>query len=222
VYIHVVNVKSTERVDLVDVLVNWVFTLFFLPLTILFLVNKYGADLIADTEVKLFLEFIFVGMLPLLMVKVRGEPWDRYGFTTINWKNSVLYGLMASVPFLVPRVFAYFFDHYRGWSWSLEPFKLLYYIPVYGPLEAFFIVFSIYKIDKVFSDSRLLSRGLLMSSVLFGLIHYVNYIFHPDMLLVLRNYVLVNMVPAFMTGVLFKKTRSIIAPCVFWTIINFA
>jgi hypothetical protein len=213
--------RSTQRGDLIDVLVNWVFTLLFLPLTLLYLVNKYGADLIAFTDVKLLLELIFVGMLPLLIVWFRGEPWVKYGFTAVKWKNSVLYGLISSVPFLVPRVYAYFFASYRGWSWSLEPLKFLFYILVYGLLEAFFIVFSVYKIDKVFMDGRLFSRGVLLSSVLFGLIHGVNYIFVPDIVLVFRNYVFVNIVPAFMTGVLFKKTRSIIASCVLWTIINF-
>jgi len=54
---------------------------------------------------------------------------------------------------------------------------LLAFLPVYGPLEAFFIVFSIVKIDKALSFKRLMSKGLLLTSLFFGLMHTANYFF---------------------------------------------
>jgi len=72
----------------------------------------------------------------------------------------------------------------------------LAFLPVYGPLEAFFIVFSVYKIDKALSCERLLSKGLLLTSLFFGLMHATNYFFHPYVILILKNYVLLNIIPA--------------------------
>ena len=74
-------------------------------------------------------------------------------------------------------------------------------LPVYGSLEAFFIVFSVYKIDKALSCERLLSKGLL-----FGLMHATNYFFHLDVTLILKNYVLLNIIPAFLVGLTFKES----------------
>ena len=114
------------------------------------------------------------------------------------------------------RIYAYLFLGYVGWSWNLSPLMFLAFLPVYGPLEAFFIVFSVYKIDKALLCERLLSKGLL-----FGLMHATNYFFHPDVILILKNYVLLNIIPAFLVGLTFKKSNSIIGSSHFWALLNF-
>ena len=204
-----------------DAFANWLFTLIFLPLTLIFLIQNFSFEFVDNEYVKLILEFVFIGMLPLLIVFFRGENWKNYGVTLVNWRKSIAYGLISAAPFMGIRIYAYIFLGYVGWSWNLNPIMLLPYMLVYGLLEAFFIIFSVYKIDRGLSCTRTFSKGLILSSILFGLMHAVNYIFHPDVALILVNYVLGNMVPALFVGLIFKKTSSILGSSLFWTLLNF-
>lgn len=116
------------------------------------------------------------------------------------------YELISTTPFLVIRGYAYLFRDNSGWSWNLNPLLFLPYLPIYGPLEDFFIVFSVHKIDKgLLLCEKLLSKGLILSSILFSLVHEVNYIFYPYTTLILTNYVLGIFVPALFVGLIFKK-----------------
>ena len=206
---------------LLDVFLNWFFTLLIFPLTLFLLIQNFGLEFVKRDYVKLALEFVFIGMLPLLIVFFRREDWEDYGFTWVNWKCSVAYGLVLASPFMLIRVYALLFLGYEGWSWSLNPLMFLAFLPVYGPLEAFFIVFSIVKIDKAFSCKKLMSKGLLLTSLFFGLMHTANYFFHPDITLILINYVLLNVIPALFVGLAFKKSNSIIGSSLFGTLLNF-
>lgn len=132
------------------------------------------------------------------------------------------YGLILLLPFILLRIYAYSFLGYMGWSWKLNPLMFLAYLPIYGPLEAFFIVFSVYKIDKGLSCEKLLSKGLLLTSILFGLLHIVNYIWYPDLKLIIGNYVLGNIIPALFVGFVYKKSNSILGSTLFWTTLNFS
>jgi hypothetical protein len=206
---------------LLGAFINWLFTLGVLPLTLVLLVENFGLEFATNEYLGLLLEFIFVGMLPLIIVFVRKEKWSDYGFTLVNWKKSVVYGLILTVPFIVIKIYAYLFSDYTGWSWNLHPLLFLTYLPVYGPLEAFFIVFSVYSIDQGLSSQKLFSKGLILTSILFGLMHAINYLWHPDPALILGNYVLGNMIPALFIGLIFKKSNSILGSSVFWTLVNF-
>ena len=206
---------------LLDAIINWLFTLLGLPLTMIILIQSYGLEFVSYDLVKLVLEFVFIGMLPLIIVLVRKENWKDYGFNFTNWKKSFAYGTVLASPFILIRVYALVFSNYFGWSWKLSPIMLLIYLPVYGPLEAFFIIFSVYKIDRGLSCQRLISKGLILSSILFALMHAVNFIYNPDMTSLLTGYIVGNVVPALFVGVAFKKSNSIIGPSLFWTILNF-
>lgn len=206
---------------LLDAFVNWFFSLLILPLTLIFLIQNFGLEFLRYDFVRLILEFVFVGMLPLIIVFIRRESWKNYGFTLINWKNSIAYGSIAAAPFMLLRVYAYLFLNYAGWSWNLNPLMFLAFLPVYGPLEAFFLIFSVYKIDKGLSCKKLLSKGLLLTSLLFGLMHATNYVFYRNITLILVNYVLLNIIPAFLVGLVFKKSNSILGSSLFWTLLNF-
>lgn len=206
---------------LVDAFGNWLFTFLFLPLTLVLLTQNFGLEFITNDYVKLTLEFVFIGMLPLIILFVRKESWRDYGFTLVNWKKSITYGLILASPFLAIRLYAYLFLDYVGWSWNLDPLMFLPFLIVYGPLEAFFIVFSVCKIDVGLSCEKLISKGLILSSLLFGLMHAVNYIFYSNIILILTNYVLGNIIPAFFVGLIFKKSNSISGSSLFWTLLNF-
>ena len=200
---------------------NWLFTLLILPLTLIFLIQDFGLEFVANQYVKLILEFVFVGMLPLVIVFIKGESWKNYGFTSMNWKSSMAYGLILAAPFMMIRSYAYLFLDYVGWSWNLNPLMFLPYLLVYGPLEAFFIMFSVYKIDRGLSCKKLISKGLIISSILFGLMHAINYFWYPNITLILTNYVLGNIIPALFVGLIFKKSNSILGSSFFWTLLNF-
>jgi len=206
---------------LVDAFVSWIFTLLILPLTLVFLIQNFGLEFISNNYIKLALEFVFVGMLPLIVVFARKESWKNYGFTLTNWKKSVAYGIVFATPFMIIRIYAYFFMDYVGWSWNLSLPMFFPYLLVYGPLEAFFIVFSVYKFDKGLLCEKLVSKGLILTSILFGLMHAVNYIWHPDITLILANYVLGNIIPALFVGLIFKKSNSIFGSALFWSLLNF-
>ncbi len=206
---------------LVDAFGNWLFTLLLLPLTSVLLIRNFGLEFVTSNYVKLTLEFIFIGMLPLMILVARRESWKNYGFTLVNWRKSIAYGLIFAAPFLSIRVYAYLFLNYVGWSWNLSPLMFLPFLLIYGPLEAFFIVFSVYKIDRGLSCEKMISKGLIFSSVLFGLIHAVNYIFYPNVTLIMTNYVLGNIIPALFVGLIFKKSNSILGSALFWSLLNF-
>ena len=139
-----------------------------------------------------------------------------------NWKKSITYGLISAAPFMIIRVYAFIFLDYVGWSWNLNPIMLLPYLLIYGPLEAFFIVFAVYKLDRGLSCEKSISKGLILSSILFGLLHAVNYIWYHNITLILTNYVLGNIIPALFVGLAFKKTNSILGASLFWTLLNFS
>ncbi|MDH5754075.1 MAG: hypothetical protein OEY95_02550 [Candidatus Bathyarchaeota archaeon] len=211
----------TRKNMLIDAFGNWLFTLLILPLTLIFLIQNFGLEFVANQYVKLILEFVFVGMLPLVIVFIRRESWKDYGFTSMNWKKSMAYGLIFAAPFMMIRGYAYLFLDYVGWSWNLNPLMFLPYLLVYGPLEAFFIVFSVYKIDRGLSCKKLISKGSIISSILFGLMHAINYFWYPNITLILTNYVLGNIIPALFVGLIFKKSNSILGSSFFWTLLNF-
>ncbi|MFQ6116511.1 MAG: hypothetical protein ACE5NG_20830 [bacterium] len=211
----------TRKNMLVDAFGNWAFTLLILPLTLIFLIQNFELEFVTSDYVKLILEFVFIGMLPLIIVFVRKEKWEDYGFTLINWKKSVAYGSIFAAPFMIIRVYAYLFLNYVGWSWNLNPLMFLPFLLVYGPLEAFFIVFSVYKMDRGLSSEKLISKGLILSSILFGLMHTINYMWYPNVTFILANYVLGNIIPALFVGLIFKKSNSILGSALFWSLLNF-
>ncbi|KXA94865.1 hypothetical protein AKJ36_02095 [candidate division MSBL1 archaeon SCGC-AAA259I07] len=210
-----------DNKNLKDVSISWVFTLIFLPLTLFLLIQNYGLEFVTNDYIGLVLEFVFVGMVPLLIVIIRKEEWKNYGFNLTNWKKSTGYGLALLTPILLFKIYAYLYLGYVGWSWNLTPSLFLIYVPVYGPLEAFFIIFSVHKLDKGLSSSRLLSKGLILTSILFGLMHTANYLLHPNLRIILTGYIIGNIIPALIVGAIFKKTKSILGSCLFWTVLNF-
>jgi hypothetical protein len=131
---------TLEENMLLDAFINWLFTLMVLPLTLILLIENFGLGFVTNDHVRLILEFVFVGMLPLIIVLVRREKWSDYGLTFANWKKSVSYGLPLAMPFIVIKSYSYFFSDYSSWSWSLHPLLFLLYLPVYGFLETFFVV----------------------------------------------------------------------------------
>ena len=76
---------------LIDVFANWLFTLIVSPATLIFLIQNFGIEFVFSDFVKLILEFVFIGMLPLIIVFIRkelGKLWlyfDKLGEKYCLW-----------------------------------------------------------------------------------------------------------------------------------------
>ncbi len=88
----------------------------------------------------------------------------------------------------------------------------------YGPGEALIQVYLILAFDDATGyQDRLLSPGVIANSLLWGLGHIAAIIRYGWSAVV--NAVLMLMI-GLVTGMMFKKMRSAMAPMVFWTLIN--
>jgi hypothetical protein len=88
----------------------------------------------------------------------------------------------------------------------------------YGPGEALFQVYLILAFDEaVGHQQRLMSLGVVLNALLWGLGHIAGVITYGWS--AIGNAILM-LVIGIVVGLLFKKTRSALAPVVFWTLIN--
>lgn len=88
----------------------------------------------------------------------------------------------------------------------------------YGPGEALFVVYLILAFDKVVGGShKIISWGVIITSILWALPHFLNIIFFG--LSAVIN-VLIMLFIGIIMGVLLKKTRSSLGPIIFWTLAN--
>jgi hypothetical protein len=91
-------------------------------------------------------------------------------------------------------------------------------ILAYGPGEALFQVYLVMAFDRaVGHQKRLLSLGVILNALLWGLGHIINVISYGWS--ALGNAILMLTI-GLVIGLMFKKTRSAIAPIVFWSLIN--
>jgi membrane protease YdiL (CAAX protease family) len=88
----------------------------------------------------------------------------------------------------------------------------------YGPGEAIFVVYLVLVFDKALGGSqRLLSRGVILTSILWALPHLFNIFYFG--LGAIPN-ALIMFFLGLMMGILLKRTRSSLGPIIFWTLVN--
>lgn len=85
--------------DKAGVLINWFFSIVSLPVVIVLLTRSYGLDFVRSDFIKLILELVFVGFVPLIIISLKRERWEKYGFISANWRKSSAYGLVCPLPF---------------------------------------------------------------------------------------------------------------------------
>ncbi len=117
--------------------------------------------------------------------------------------------IMGGVP-----AFTQSLDLGSPWNIILAVMALL----AYGPGEALFVVYLILAFDKVVGDPRrIISWGVIITSLLWALPHFFNIIFYG--INAVPNVIIMFFVGLIM-GILLKKTRSSLGPIVFWTLVN--
>jgi hypothetical protein len=93
-------------------------------------------------------------------------------------------------------------------------------ILAYGPGEAIFIVYLVRAFDRAAGDSpRLLSWGVALTGLLWGVLHLGNIVFFGPAPSVIANAIVMVAVGLAM-GVLLKTTRASLGPIMFWTLTN--
>jgi len=168
--------------------------------------------------VQVYFQFVVFGMLSMLFVIFRRDDLAQYGIRREGLVSGSLLALL-----LVVIHWTRIYLQYGEWlphpslevSFSL-PVKLFYVLFgtfSYGLLELFFLVWMIVKVDQITdSAKRVWSPGLLIISVLFGLLHILTTGDLSNTLTVTAIYLGLNLI--------FKYTGNSIGPMLGWTLIN--
>ena len=162
-------------------------------------------------------EIVAVGLLPVLFVILNREKIATYGLQ----RPGLLKSLALSA--LVVLAFFAFLSIQAGQittSISLPEIKIaaswklgaaILAIFAYGPLEVFFVVWLIHNTDRIYNSStRVLSAGLLVTILLYGVLHTFSQ----------GRYALVIAAIFLALGVIFKTTRNATGPMLAWTVMN--
>ncbi len=222
--------KRRDFLDLATVLV----TLYIGYFIVYFLAHKFEIGLTLPTRWEpqfalISWEFVFVGLVPLLLVLFRNEQWNEYGITSRNALRSFAYGVATLAAILVIVFLKFGGMRYTpsGVYDSLQVTSILRYpLAVYGalayfPLEMFFFSYLIIKFEKVLgSKARVLTSGLMAACLFYGINHGTAAIAQGlDINVALMKFFVT--IPEFLIlGLIFKKTQSIIGPLVVWILIN--
>lgn len=220
------SIKDTARLKnpTFRVVSTWIWWLLGAVLTLLIitlLLGEMDAGLTAvfaqHPHLVVYVELVSVGLLPVLFTIICHDDLTRYGFKRQGW----LKGLALSLMFVI---FMYAVGYLMNGQiisdgrdvivlpspWNI--FYSLLSILVWGPLEVFFVVWLIENTDDIFkSQEKLFSWGLVLTVVIFSLIHIpttdmFNAVYTGFIFLIL--------------GLIFKYTRNIYGPMLAWTLIN--
>ena len=166
----------------------------------------------------MLIELLTVGFLPMVISLICRDSPDRYGFL----KKGVGLSLLLSSAFVV-LVFVYQYlttgnplnsavpDQLYAFPWNIA--LGVAGILIYGPLEAFFVLWLIVNTDQIFRvEDWLLSPGLVITAALFGGLHIVT-----TQSVVTAIWVAVIF---FCLGLIFKYTKNSVGPILAWTLIN--
>ncbi|TXT54197.1 MAG: conserved membrane protein of unknown function [Candidatus Thorarchaeota archaeon] len=223
------------------VVFTWLFFLlgaalvFILILSILFISNTTstflgGLQVIQQAPYLLiYVEIASAGLFPLVYSLYKKEPPRVYG---IQKKNSVL-SIIISISLLMildvveslvtgNPIFS------MGESYNLPLGFGVFYAALglfaYGPLEVFFIFWLIVKTDDLFkkkilfridldaNKSIFITKGTLISCILFGLIHVITTQYFPSFFLIMLVFLLL--------GIIFTNLENSIGPMLAWSIYN--
>lgn len=217
------NLTSEEKLHKRDHAVDLAITLVFLALGVF----------IISFEMSVFTgilwEFVFIGLMPTILVIYRREKWADYGVIASNaFRNLGLGLLVAAMPLFLIWMFV------GNLTWTppgitealslASPFKYPLAMLAgltYFPLEMFFFCYLIVKFDRLFnSEKQVLSKGLLAAIIIFGpIVHGLTaWAMGLEMSLVYMR--LTILLPFLIIGFIFKKTKSIVAPTILWMAIN--
>lgn len=162
-------------------------------------------------------EIVAVGLLPLLFVLLNREKLSLYGLQRQGLWKSLAYSVLAGLAFMVAL------SQQGGDLSTLLHIPAIQITPVwklglallaliaYGPLEVFFVVWLIHNTDRLYnSQAKLFSTGLLVTILLYGVLHYFSQ----------GLYAVVLAITFLALGLIYKATRNAIGPMLVWTVMN--
>jgi hypothetical protein len=164
-------------------------------------------------------------LLPIVLL-IRSK-WNWYG----SWRDVVIGSVVGLAGAILLAAIRYaitgklvFMEQVPAFGQGLlltPPWNILASIVTilaYGPGEALFQVYLIMAFDKaVGHQKRLLSLGVILNALLWGLGHIASVITYGWS--AVGNAVLMLIIGV-VVGLMFKVTRSAVTPMVFWTLIN--
>lgn len=162
-------------------------------------------------------EIIAVGLLPIVFSILNKDKAESYGLSRKGLVQSIALSALVLIVYLA-AISINAGQVTTGITLSgvhfSKPLNLLFAvlaILAYGPLEVFFVIWLIHNTDRIFnSEAPILSRGLIVTIVIYGLLHTFSQGLHS---LVIAAIFLA-------LGLIFKYTRNAIGPMIAWTIIN--
>ncbi len=161
-------------------------------------------------------EIVAAGLLPVQYTFLRKDRPAIYGLSKTNLARSLLLSIPVVLLYLV--FIALGLDRFPSIDWAGIHFSNLLGLPLailailaYGPLEVFFVIWLIQKTDELFnSRERLLSPGLILTTVIYGALHAISQ----------GSYALVITAYFLAMGIIYKYSSNSIGPMLAWTIIN--
>jgi len=219
-----VDLMKVSRGYLVVVLV-WVWMFFGAIVTELIIgfvkgwrIDEIFERLYIEPYLASYVEIVSVGGLPLLITLLYGDSPSTYGLRKEGLIKSLVLSLLLVVVYALALIALKGPPRLSHVCFNLDyPYNIWYALLgvfAYGPLEVFFVIWLIVNTDLALKSDRLLSPGLVITTVIFGLSHllsapkagYTNTISVTVTFLIL--------------GLIFKYTKNSIGPMIAWTILN--
>ena len=162
-------------------------------------------------------EIIAVGLLPVVFTLLNRDRAADYGLQRQGLLNSLAYSALVVLVFfailsiLNGQITTSINLPELQLSTFWEPVTALLAILAYGPLEVFFVIWLIHNTDRLYNSvTKILSTGLLVTILLYGVLHYFSQ--GVNALVIAAIFLLL--------GLIFKATRNAIGPLVAWTLMN--
>jgi hypothetical protein len=161
-------------------------------------------------------ELVAAGMLPVLFTIYQRESPAIYGFQKQGLRNGILLSLLIIILYAIlvylgiERFTPIHIASLRtGSIW--QPGCAFMAAFAYGPLEVFFVIWLIHNTDRIFhSENNILSRGLVVTILIYGVLHAFSQGFFA--ILLAARY--------FSFGWIYKVTHNSIGPMVAGTVTN--
>lgn len=165
-----------------------------------------------------YAEIVGVGLIPVIFTLFAREKLAAYGFRI----RGLVASLLLSAVVAAARMGFSLLTSGQLVGYSTADFQIsspwnYFYgilgIFTYGPLEVFFFVWLVTNTDRVVKGAQsVLSRGLIITVILFGLMHILTTQSIGNAFTVAVIYLAL--------GLIYKRTRNVIGPMIAWTLIN--
>ncbi len=206
------------------VVTTWLWSIVGGILVILIILAVYGINFAKAMEIleerqylAVYIEIVSVGLLPVVFTLICRDDLMLYGLGRKGLAKSLLLsGLFTVVLFGIgfltrgQLMTGLSPSPHLDFPWNIWYVKLGVF--AWGPLEVFFFIWLVTNIDRIFkSMNKIVSWGLIMTVVIFGLAHILTTDIHNALYTGALFFVL---------GLIYKYSKNSIGPMIAWTLIN--